>query len=132
MEPRPVHDEAEYRAALEEIRRLWDAEPGSEDERRLADWGLLVDLYERRLTPPGAVDPVEIIAAEMEMSGRTRSDLAALIGQARATEILSKVRPLTLPMIRAISAAWDIPADLLIPSYEVRKTRPKRKSAEAA
>jgi antitoxin component HigA of HigAB toxin-antitoxin module len=50
----------------------------------------------------------------MKMNGRTRADLAALIGQNRATEVLARKRPLTLPIIRAISRTWDIPADLLI------------------
>ena len=53
----------------------------------------------------------------MEMNGRTRSDLADLIGQSRATEVLARKRPLTLPMIRTINQAWEIPADLLIAEY---------------
>jgi HTH-type transcriptional regulator/antitoxin HigA len=42
-----------------------------------------------------------------------------LIGQSRATEILGRKRTLTLPMIRAISEAWNVPASLLVREYEL-------------
>ncbi|MBB4151119.1 hypothetical protein ACFSUK_03105 [Sphingobium scionense] len=46
------------------------------------------------------LEPVEAIEAAMEAEGRTRADLAALIGQSRATEVLARKRALTLHMIR--------------------------------
>ena len=52
------------------------------------------------------------------MNGWTRGELAELIGQSRATEVLARQRLLTLPMIRAINRAWGIPADLLIAEYK--------------
>ncbi len=115
MTPKPIHNDEDYRAAIGEIERLWNAEPGSDDEVTLELWGLLVANYET--VGRSSVDPVDIIKAEMEMNDRTRGDLAALIGSSRATEVLSRVRPLTLPMIRAISERWEIPADLLISDY---------------
>jgi HTH-type transcriptional regulator/antitoxin HigA len=118
IEPRPIHSEADYELALTELARLWTAE-SAEDGRRLADWGELIDLYEARLIqPPRNLDPVAVIKAEMEMNGRSRADLAAIVGQNRATEILKRKRPLTLPMIRALHAQWGIPSDLLIAEYE--------------
>ena len=117
MEIRPIHNAQELAAAKAEIERLWDATSG-EDLQRLSDWADLVDRYEAgQIKHPRDVDPVAVIAAEMEMNGRTRSDLADLIGQSRATEVLARKRPLTLPMIRAINRAWEIPADLLIAEY---------------
>jgi antitoxin component HigA of HigAB toxin-antitoxin module len=119
MEIRPIHDAEELAAAKDEIARLWDA-TSDEDLQRLADWADLVDRYEAsRIERPRDLDPVAVITAEMEMNGRTRGELADIIGQSRATEILARKRLLTLPMIRAISRAWSIPADLLIAEYEI-------------
>lgn len=53
----------------------------------------------------------------MAYEGRTRADLAALIGKNRATEILKRQRALTLPMIRKISRAWGVPERLLVREY---------------
>jgi len=118
MEIRPIHNADELAVAKDEIARLWDA-TSDEDLQRLADWADLVDRYEAsQIELPRDVDPIAVIAAEMEMNGRTRSELAALIGQNRATEVLARRRSLTLPMIRAINRAWGVPADLLIAEYE--------------
>ncbi len=97
MEPRPIHDEMELDIAKVEVARLWA--PGSADEaRHLEDWAILIEAYEARaINPPENLDPVSVIAAEMQMNGRSRADLAALLGQNRATEILNRTRPLTLP-----------------------------------
>lgn len=119
MEPRPIHNESELRAAMDEMLRLWDAEAAS-DIQRLADWGAMVDLYEANLiTPQNSLDPVAVIVAEMEMNGRTRGDLAALVGQNRATELIGRRRALTLPMIRRLHREWGIPAELLIAECEI-------------
>ena len=119
MEPRPIHNKDDLRAAMEEMRRLWDAED-ARDVRRLADWGTLVDLYEASLiAPPRGLDPVSVIVADMEMNGRTRGDLAAIVGQNRATELMGRKRALTLPMIRRLHREGGIPAELLIAEYEI-------------
>ena len=118
MEPKPIHSAADHKAAMIEVERLWSSEDAS-DVQRLADWGELIDLYEaRRIKPARGLDPVAVIRAEMEMNGRTRADLAAVVGQNRATEILNRKRPLTLQMIRALVREWGVPADLLIAEYE--------------
>ena len=119
MEPRPIHNDEDLRVAMTAMQQIWDAEDAV-DIQRLADWGVLVDLYESSLiAPPRGLDPVAVIVAEMEMSGRTRADLAALVGQNRATELLGRKRSLTLPMIRRLHQEWNIPAELLIAEYEI-------------
>ncbi len=51
----------------------------------------------------------------MDQMGWTRKDLEALIGgRGRISEVLSRNRPLTLPMIRRIHEAMKIPAEVLI------------------
>jgi len=57
----------------------------------------------------------------MAQEGRTRADLAAPIGESRATEILQRRRALTLPMIRKIAAAWHVPERVLIRDYALAK-----------
>lgn len=118
MEPRPIHNEADRRAAIDEIERLWRCD-NDEDRQRLADWGELVDLYEaRQIRPAQSLDPIAVIRAEMQMNGRSRADLAALVGQNRASELLARTRVLTLRQIRALHDQWGIPADLLVAEYE--------------
>ena len=60
-------------------------------------------------------DPVEAIKFRMEQSGLGPKDLVPMIGQLnRVYEILSRRRPLTLAMIRALHAKLGIPSELLI------------------
>src|SRR3546814_4310410 len=92
MDIRPIRNDDDHRAAVDEIRGLWSAEAGSADEDRLDVLATLVDEYERKRWPVDKLDPVEAIEAAMEAEGRTRADLASLIGQSRATEVLARKR----------------------------------------
>jgi HTH-type transcriptional regulator/antitoxin HigA len=57
----------------------------------------------------------------MEQKGLTRRDLEPAVGsRARVSEILNRRRPLTLPMVRALSALLNIPIDVLAQPYETR------------
>ena len=56
----------------------------------------------------------------LEQKGLTRRDLEPAIGS-RVSEVLTRKRPLTLPMVRALSALLDIPADILAQAYPTRK-----------
>jgi HTH-type transcriptional regulator/antitoxin HigA len=117
MTIRPIHTEADHEAALREIEALWGAEQGSEAGDRLEVLTTLVESYEARRWPIEPLDPVAAIEAAMAMNGHTRADLAALIGQPRATEILGRKRALTLPMIRKIARAWHVPEKVLVQDY---------------
>ncbi|HMG46599.1 MAG TPA: transcriptional regulator [Allosphingosinicella sp.] len=119
MDIRPIKTDQDHRAAVEEIERLWGAAEGTREGDRLDILATLVDAYEERRWPTTDLDPVEAIEAAMAHGGRTRADLAALIGQSRATEILQRRRPLTLPMIRKIAAAWHLPEQVLVKEYRL-------------
>ena len=68
-----------------------------------------------------APDPISAILFMMEQKQLSRRDLEPAIGsRARVAEVLNRRRPLTLPMIRALSRALDIPADVLIQPYETQ------------
>lgn len=111
----PIVDEKSHRKALRQIELLWNAAPGSSQERQLDALATLVDAYERRtslILPP---DPVEAIIIRIEALGLSRRDLEPFIGsRARVSEVLTRKRVLTLPMIRKLHQHLGIPADILI------------------
>ena len=121
MEIFPIRTDEDHQTAVAEIERLWDAKPGSEAFNRLDVLATLVDAYEVRRWPLETLDPVETLRAEMELNGRSLSDLGEVIGRNRATEVLKRQRPLTLAMVRKLHAAWRIPADRLIDEYPLAK-----------
>ena len=119
MQIKPIHCEADHKAALRKISDLMesDPEPGSAQGDRLNVLTLLVEAYEAKhfdIAPP---DPVEAIKFRMEQSGLTIKDLEPLIGKSkRVYEVLKRKRPLTLAMIRRLHTQLGIPAQVLIGS----------------
>lgn len=58
----------------------------------------------------------------MEARGLTRKDLEPYVGsRARVAEVLNRVRPLTLDMIRKLAEGLDLPADVLIRGYRLKR-----------
>jgi HTH-type transcriptional regulator/antitoxin HigA len=124
----PIADSAAHLKALRRIEKLWDAKPGSRQERELDALATLVDAFERRTFPIEPLSPTEAIKARCEQLGWSRKDLEPLIGsRARVSEVLTGKRPLTLPMIRSIHRAMAIPADILI-SESPRASATKRRT----
>lgn len=121
MHIRPIRNDDDHETALREIEAFWGAEEGSEVGDRLDVLVTLVETYESRRWPIEPLDPVRAIEAAMQTNGHTRAELAALIGQSRATEILSRHRALTLPMIRKIAEAWHVPEKVLVQDYALAK-----------
>jgi HTH-type transcriptional regulator / antitoxin HigA len=120
MDIRPIKNEVDHRAALTEIGRLWDAEDGSPEADMMEVLAILVEDYESKRWPITASSPLEILRYAVSEMGHTQSGLAALLGsRSRASELLSGKRPLTIETVRKISAAWGIPAQLLIAPYEI-------------
>ncbi|HYU11678.1 MAG TPA: helix-turn-helix domain-containing protein [Stellaceae bacterium] len=121
MEIRPIRNDADYRAALNEIERLWEAKPGTAEGDRVEVLSILVEIYEASYHPIPAPDPIAAIEFMMEQKGLTRRDLEPAIGsRGRVSEILNRKRPLTLPMVRALSALLHIPAEVLVQPYETQ------------
>lgn len=123
MEIRPIRNDEDHRAAIEQIDALWGAEQGTPDGDRLDVLATLVDAYEDRRWPVDELDPIEAIEAAMAYEGHDRAALATLIGQSRATEVLQRKRALTLAMIRKISAAWHVPERILVKAYRLQRDR---------
>ncbi|MBM3952005.1 MAG: transcriptional regulator [Rhodospirillales bacterium] len=121
MKIKPIRTKADYRAALKEAERLWNAEPGTSAGDRVEVLVTLIEAYEARHYPIPAPDPIAAIEFAMEQQGLTRRDLEPAIGsRGRVSEVLTRKRPLTLPMVRALSDLLRIPTDVLVRPYETR------------
>jgi HTH-type transcriptional regulator/antitoxin HigA len=67
-------------------------------------------------------DLVDVLHYAINELGHTQAELGKVLGsRARASEILSRRRALTIDMIRRISDSWRIPADLLVRPYELER-----------
>jgi HTH-type transcriptional regulator/antitoxin HigA len=120
MEIKPLKTDVDFRAALVEIETLWQAKPGSESGDRLEVLLMLVEAYEAKHHPMPPADPIDAILFMMDQRGLTRRDLEPLIGpRGRVAEVLNRKRPLTLGMIRRLSAELRIPAEILVTEYPV-------------
>jgi HTH-type transcriptional regulator / antitoxin HigA len=121
MDIRPIRTKADYRAALKEVERLWEADPGTPDGDRVDVLVTLIEAYEAMHYPIPAPDPIAAIEFMMQQKGLTRRDLERAIGsRGRVSEVLTRKRPLTLPMVRELSALLQIPAEVLIQAYATR------------
>lgn len=112
-----INSEIDYKAALAEIERLIDsnARAGTPDGDRLNLLTLLVQDYEQKRIEVEAPDPIEAIKFRMEQMNLTPRDLIPLIGsRSKVSEVLSRKRPLTLSMARALHKGLRIPAKALL------------------
>lgn len=113
---RPLRSEADFDAALREYEGYFDHEPEPDTDAayRFEVLGLLLAKYEEVHYPTAPQDPADALAQVMETKGKTQSDLAAVIGAPRASEVLKRKRSLSLEQVRKIRAEWGVPADALI------------------
>lgn len=125
MNVKPLHDDQDYDWAIGEVSRYFESqpEPGTDEGDRFEVLATLIKEYEDKHFEVLQGDPIDILKFAIESMGRSQADLGKLIGRNRASEILNRVRPLNLDMIRAISGAWHIPIELLTPRYEVTRAR---------
>jgi HTH-type transcriptional regulator/antitoxin HigA len=117
MEAKIIKSEDQYHRYLAEVERLVELDPeaDSDDGARLELLAKLVEDFENTRFAFSKPDPVEAIIFRMEQQGLRQKDIADFLGgKNRASEILSRKRPLTLPMIRALYENLDIPPELLI------------------
>ncbi|MET4801685.1 XRE family transcriptional regulator [Bradyrhizobium sp. LB11.1] len=121
MDVRPLHNEQDYDWAIGEVSRYFETEPtlGTPDGDRFEVLSSLIKEYEDNHFATAHGDPVDVLHFAIESMGRSQAELAALIGRNRASEILNRVRPLTLEMIRIICKEWNIPVSALTGQYEL-------------
>ena len=117
-----IQNKTAHRAALARIDALWDALPKSAASDELEVFCLLVEEYEKKHVDVPQVDPVSLLHHVMEARALTRKDLEPFIGsRARVAEVLNRVRPLSLEMIRRLAWGLNLPADLLIATYALKR-----------
>lgn len=112
-----IKSAVEHEAALAEIERLigLDPKPNSQELGQLELLTLLVENYEAQAFPQSLPDPIEAILFRMEQAELAPRNLIPYIGsRSKVSEVLSRKRPLTLSMIRALHEGLGIPARVLI------------------
>jgi HTH-type transcriptional regulator/antitoxin HigA len=117
MEPKVIKNEQSYHSILQEAERLVSLDPdaGSKDAERLELFTVLVEDYERRKFSFETPDPIDAIEFRMYEQGLRQKDIVPLIGsRSRVSEVLARKRPLTVPMIRALSTGLGIPLEALV------------------
>ena len=121
MDVRPIHNEQDYDWAIREVTRYFEAEPehGTDEGNRFEVLSTLIKEYEDKHFATAHGDPVDVLHFAIESMGKSQAELASLIGRNRASEILNRIRPLTLEMIRIINKEWNIPVNALTAPYEL-------------
>jgi HTH-type transcriptional regulator/antitoxin HigA len=114
---RVIKSRTEYEETLSTLENLLDHSPapGTPENEEVELLILLIQDYESReyrFVPP---DPIEAIKFRMEQQNLSSRDLIPYIGsRSKVSEVLSRKRPLTLSMIRALHSGLAIPAKVLI------------------
>jgi HTH-type transcriptional regulator/antitoxin HigA len=111
----------DYEAAMARLSVLMslDLASDSNEENELELIALVIQEFERHTVPPVKADPIESILFRMDQMQLTRKDLIPYIGSvSKVSEILSRKRPLSLPMIRRLHQGLGIAADILIEDIE--------------
>ncbi|MGT2438950.1 helix-turn-helix domain-containing protein [Bradyrhizobium betae] len=123
---RPLRSESDYDAALEEIERYFESEPkpGTPEGDRFDLLALVIEDYERKHWPIDPPDAVDAIRYRMETGQHTQADLGRLLGsRQRASDVLTRKRPLTMKMAWRLHREWGIPAEALIAPPQARGRR---------
>lgn len=118
MEIKVIKSEQDYDKALARLRTIFNADMDTPEGDEAEVLSILIEKYEDEHHPIGMPDPIEAIKFRMEQMGMNQKDLAELVGYtSRVSEILNRKRKLTLNMIRKLSAALQIPTEVLVQEY---------------
>ncbi|MBT8421450.1 MAG: helix-turn-helix domain-containing protein [Gammaproteobacteria bacterium] len=112
-----IRNDREHEQALARLTDLMDRDPAPEtpEANELELLALVIEHYEQQHYPIDPPDPIEAIKFRMDQMGLSRKDLAGYIGSpSKVSEILNGKRPLSLNMIRRLSAGLGISATVLI------------------
>ena len=112
-----IKNKTKYEETLFALEELLDRDPapGTPENEELELLALLIQDYESRQFEFAPPTPIEAIKFRMEQQNLTPRDLIPYIGsRSKVSEVLSKKRPLTLSMMRALHSGLGIPASVLI------------------
>ncbi len=120
---RLITSEADLDAAHEEIGRLLkigDHNRSKDEDERLGVLGVLVRDYEDQHWALDMPDPIEAILIRMADLGLQQSDLLCeFSNKTTASQMLSRKRVLTLPVIRRLAARLTLPVAVLAQEYQL-------------
>lgn len=122
MNVKIIKSAEDYEVAMARLSALMsrDPKPNSKEENELELLALVIQDFERQTVPPVKADPIESILFRMDQMQLTRKDLIPYLGSiSKVSEVLSRKRPLSLPMIRRLNQGLGIPADILIEDVEI-------------
>lgn len=121
MKLKLIKNDNEYQSVLKRADKLFHAHPNSKEQDELEILILLIEKYENEMVGEFPdPDPIEAIKFRMDQLELSQQDLAGIIGlKSRASEILSRKRPLSINIIRKLSKRLTIPAEVLIQPYEL-------------
>lgn len=117
MQIKVIKNDQDYKQALQLVDELMDRNPkhGSADGEKLELLAALIEKYESEIYPETLPDPIDAIIFTMEQRNLTPLDLIPFIGsRSKVSEVLSRKRPLTLNMIKALQEGLEIPAKVLL------------------
>jgi HTH-type transcriptional regulator / antitoxin HigA len=112
-----IKSPADHKAAIARITALMNRNPapGTPDAEELEALAVLLQDYEAKNFDIGLPDPIEAIKFRMEQQNLSQRDLVPFIGsRSKVSEVLSRRRPLTLSMMRALRSGLGIPAQVLL------------------
>ncbi len=120
MDIKPIRSEADYEEAIAELDRLWGAEPDTPEGDKLDVLVTLIEAYEQETDPIGLPDPIEALHDYLERQELSPRALMPFIGdEQEVIAVLERRLPLSLDMIRRLREGLDIPADVLIQTYQL-------------
>jgi len=115
---RPLRTLEDYESALDLVDFLWTAPEGSYDYDCFEILCELIANYEEKTWPIDLPDPIEALKYYMQHQGFKEDDLDALLkSQTLAKNILSKITPLTLPIVYQLYKIWKLPPHSFLKPY---------------
>ena len=123
MEIKPIRSEKEYKAALQQLDKVFSAPEGPPEYDQAETLEILIEKYENENYKIDAPDPIEAIKYLIAEGYTSQKQLSKILGdKSKASLVLSKKRALSLNMIRRIHRELKIPLDLLVQEYQLSAT----------
>jgi HTH-type transcriptional regulator/antitoxin HigA len=115
----PIRNEKEYNKALLTLESLLD-EDKKEDEGIIIALSILVEEYEKKHYEIESPDPIEALKYMMYEMDLSQKDLTQYVGsKSLVSQILNRKRKLSITNIRVLSAALNIPIEILVQDYSL-------------
>lgn len=121
-----IKTEKQYFEYFEEVQELINKAPnlGTDESELLELLSVLIENYELQKNPIEPPDPVDAILFRMNEKGLRQADLVKYFGtRSRVSEVLARKRPLTVPMIKALSIGLGISAEVLIGLEQIEQRK---------